>query len=183
MKIYTKKGDAGKTSLLGGNSHSKDSLRIHAYGTVDELNSLLGLSAALMKDDSMKETLLEIQKQLFILGTELAALHPSDEMRRGFIQDSHVTGLEHQIDTWEGHLKPLTQFILPGGSPASAALHLARTVCRRAERLTVSLHEKESLRAEPLKYINRLSDWLFVLARYLNQEEGGEEIGWAGILK
>ena len=183
MKIYTKKGDEGKTGLLGGDSHSKDTPRIHAYGTVDELNSVLGLAVSLMEDSAFKNTILEIQKQLFVLGAELATLKPTEAMLRGYIQDNHVEALEEQIDTWEGHLKPLTQFILPGGTQASAALHLARTVCRRAERLLVSLQEEEAHRSEPLKYLNRLSDWLFVFARYLNQEEGGEDVTWEGLLK
>ena len=181
MKIYTKKGDRGETSLMGGDVVGKDHPRIEAYGSVDELNAILGIVQTQVSDGEMKKVLSEIQKQLFILGAELATPHPNEKMKQGFLQDAQVTQLESQMDSWERELKPLTSFILPGGGSAAAYLHLARTVCRRAERLLVHLHHQETLREIPLIYLNRLSDWFFVLARLLNHREGVEDVLWEGI--
>lgn len=182
MKIYTKKGDEGFTSLFGAGSYSKDHIRIEAYGTVDELNSVIGavtaeiavVSANLDESESsssflqMIHLLQEIQKQLFVIGAELATPNPSQKMEAGFIQLSHVSILEKEIDQMETELKPLTQFILPGGSKPASLLHLARTVCRRAERKVISLFHEEKVRSEVIVYLNRLSDYLFVMARFVN---------------
>lgn len=181
MKIYTKKGDRGETSLMGGDIVGKDHPRIDSYGSVDELNAILGMVLTYVNDPEIQKLLREVQKQLFILGAELATPHPNDKMKQGFLQESHVIQMEDQMDAWEKELKPLTKFILPGGCPGGAALHFARTVCRRAERLLVHLHHHETLRDVPLRYLNRLSDWLFVLARLLNQREGEEDVLWEGI--
>jgi cob(I)alamin adenosyltransferase len=184
MKIYTKKGDKGQTHLFGGGPFPKDDKRIAAYGTVDELNSVVGCAAAELGDQSpFHPILLEIQKQLFIVGAELATLNPKVEMAKGFIQSAHVEALEKQIDGWEQELTPLTRFILPGGSKAAAWLHLARTTCRRAERDLVACSREQTFRPELIVYLNRLSDWFFVLARLINRRSGVSDILWEGILK
>jgi cob(I)alamin adenosyltransferase len=182
MKIYTKKGDKGQTGLFGGGTLPKDDLRIAAYGTVDELNAVVGLAVSQGPQAEICARLIEVQKQLFTLGAELATLEPSAQMLKGYLQEGHVISLEEQIDWWEKELTPLKKFILPGGSMTAAYLHLARTVCRRAERSLVTLHQKQRLRPEVLKYTNRLSDWFFVLARYANHLEKKEDILWEGIL-
>lgn len=182
VKIYTKKGDAGQTGLFGGGELPKDDLRIAAYGTVDELNAVAGLAQVQSEIPKVSSALREVQKQLFVLGAELATLKPSDSMLKGFIQDQHVSQLEGQIDRWEETLSPLKNFILPGGGKTAASLHLARTVCRRAERQMVTLHRRQPLRPVLLKYINRLSDWFFVLSRIANHLEHKPDILWEGIL-
>lgn len=182
MKIYTKKGDTGETSLFGGGPFPKDNVRIDAYGCVDELNSVLGCVSVELQEEEVQKILLNVQKELFIIGSELASLNPSSQMQSGFIQNKHTQVLENQIDVWEKNLAPLKNFILPGGSRASALLHLARTVCRRAERRVVTLSHQDEIRAEVLVYLNRLSDWLFVFARYLNNQEGQSDVLWEGIL-
>lgn len=182
MKIYTKKGDAGNTGLFGGGTLPKDDLRIAAYGTVDELNSVLGLVLSGGTSKEIHSPLIEVQKQLFILGAELATPEPVPQMLKGFLQEEHITALEKQIDSWEESLAPLKKFILPGGSVTAARLHFARTVSRRAERHLVTLHRQQPLRPQVLKYINRLSDWFFVLARFANHLEKKEDILWEGIL-
>jgi len=181
MKIYTKKGDTGQTSLFGGGDYSKDHPRITSYGTVDELNSVLGCVMTELTDQGLKPILMEVQKQLFRLGAELATLEPSEKMQRGFLQQKEINTLEQQIDAWEQELAPLTHFILPGGHKAAAGLHLARTVCRRAERMTVRLFHQEAIRVEILKYLNRLSDWLFVFARLVNHRTAEQDVLWEGI--
>ncbi len=183
MKIYTKKGDQGQTFLFGGGPYPKDNERIEAYGSVDELNSVLGCALTELEDPSLAAALTEAQRQLFIVGAELAAVNPSPEMIAGFIQDRHVKALEQQIDAWEGELEPLKQFILPGGAKAAALLHLARTVCRRAERQVVTVSHDQAVRPELLVYLNRLSDWLFVLARLVNRRAKVDDVLWEGILK
>jgi cob(I)alamin adenosyltransferase len=177
MKIYTKKGDTGDTSLFGGQRVSKSSLRIEAYGTVDELNSVIGVSLSHGVHARSKELLDEIQKQLFVLGSDLAT-PPSKKIKIDRIQKSEITFLENAIDELEEHLEPLTSFILPGGSPAGANLHVGRTVCRRAERLAVECSKKDDISEEAIKYLNRLSDFLFVLARFENKQSGNEETKW-----
>lgn len=183
MKIYTKKGDQGQTFLFGGGPYPKDSERIEAYGSVDELNSVVGCALVELQDKELQSACLEIQRQLFIVGAELATLNPTPELAAGFIQDRHVQALEKQIDAWEGELEPLKKFILPGGAKAAALLHLARTVCRRAERQVVAVSHDQAVRPELLVYLNRLSDWLFVLARVVNRRAKVEDILWEGILK
>jgi len=182
MKIYTKKGDRGETFLFGGGPYPKNSVRIEAYGTVDELNSVVGCALAELPPTSeLASPLHEVQRQLFVVGAELATVNPSAEMAAGFIQKSHIESLEVQIDAWEQELQALKKFILPGGSRAAAALHLARTVCRRAERRTVALSHDQVLRSDLLIYLNRLSDWFFVLARLVNHREGVPDSLWEGI--
>ncbi len=181
MKIYTKRGDAGQTSLVGGGDFSKDHLRVHAYGTVDELNSLLGLALSYEATSAEQEALSTIQQDLFVLGAELATVKPSAEVQKTYLQDQQIRGLEKQIDQWESELPPLKNFILPGGGLAGATLHLARTVCRRAERLLVALHHQEAQRPVVLQYLNRLSDWLFVLARKVNLDSDQVETPWRGL--
>lgn len=184
MKIYTKKGDAGQTFLFGGGPYPKDSERIAAYGEVDELNSVVGcVLSSLQNSPALSERLLEVQKQLFVVGAELATVNPSAEMAAGFIKSSHSQALEKDIDAWEAELEPLKKFVLPGGEMAASFLHQARTVCRRAERAVVKLSHDQPIRSDLSIYLNRLSDWLFVLARLVNKRAGVPDILWEGILK
>ncbi len=171
-KIYTKTGDDGTTGLADGSRTSKDGGRVNTFGDVDELNSLIGLLAAHQIDTKMKNYLLDIQHVLFDLGGELAI--PDSIM----VNESRVEYLEHIIDEYNSSLPPLKEFILPGGSVSAATCHLARTVCRRAERQLVSLSREISINQVSLKYLNRLSDLLFVFARTLARSEGGKEIMW-----
>jgi len=177
MKIYTKKGDAGKTSLFGGKKVSKNSLRIEAYGTVDELNSLLGMVLAYGPSDRVKQVLIELQQQLFVLGADLATPLKS-KARIERVNDSHVEGLEEVIDELDEYLPALRSFILPGGSNCGALLHMARTVCRRAERAAVACSETDPVNTNSIRYLNRLSDLLFVLARYENHQADQTETEW-----
>jgi cob(I)alamin adenosyltransferase len=183
MKIYTKKGDQGQTHLYGGGPYPKDNKRIEAYGTVDELNGVIGCAIAQLGSGELADILQSIQEQLFVVGAELATVKPSAEMLKGFIQAAHSEKLENQIDVWEKDLAPLKKFILPGGSKAAALLHLARTVCRRAERRVVTLSQDMPIRPELLIYLNRLSDWLFILARLVNHRAKVKDVLWEGILK
>ena len=171
-KVYTKTGDKGETSLVGGARVSKASLRVEAYGDVDELNSIIGLSRAALQDGQIDEALSLIQNDLFTLGADLAS--PSEiEVPR--IQPSFVEALEELSDRFLAELEPLKEFILPGGSKAGATLHLARTVARRAERRTVKLSEAEAVNELAVVYLNRLSDLLFILARVVNRRSGVPE--------
>lgn len=181
MKIYTKKGDQGQTYLFGGGPYPKDSERIEAYGTVDELNSIVGCTLTELQEADLVAALEALQKELFQLGAELATLQPTPQMLKGYLQDSHIHKLEQQIDAWEKELKPLQKFILPGGAPAAAWLHLARTVCRRAERCLVSLSHDMPIRPELLRYLNRLSDWFFVMARLANHRARIGDVLWEGL--
>jgi cob(I)alamin adenosyltransferase len=176
MKIYTKTGDRGQTALFGGARVSKASLRVSAYGDVDELNSHLGVVCA-----QLSKRLHEIQAELFSLGAELAK-NPDKDVDVGVpgVSDPEIERLEHDIDTFENELSPLKTFILPGGTPAAAFLHVARTACRRAERAVVLLTEAEPVRAELLRYLNRLSDLLFVMARVANHRAGVADVPWLG---
>ncbi len=178
MKIYTKTGDKGDTSLFGGQRVPKDALRIEAYGTVDELNSVLGIVLADNADKRIAEILTSVQNQLFALGADLATPHSasSKSIKRFVVKDSQ--SLEKIIDSLESHLKSLKSFILPGGSPVAARIHFARTVCRRAERSVVRLSRNEDIGEGITVYLNRLSDMLFVLARYANHVAGVPEIKW-----
>lgn len=179
-RIYTKTGDQGQTSLWGGVRVSKDDMRVEAYGSLDELNSALGVLRSLGPAEGHDELLRSIQNHLFQMGAELAA---TDRRKLGFatISGDQVTFLEQAIDACEEQLPPLRQFILPGGSELGATCHLARTVCRRAERRVVTLATavEGAVSGEVIKYLNRLSDLLFVLARLLNQETGAEEEPWS----
>jgi len=171
------------TSLFGGGPFPKDAGRIAAYGEVDELNSVIGCALPELKDPILTTALQELQEQLFVLGAELATLNPNEKMKEGFLQELHVAELEELIDQLEAKLPPLKKFILPGGGKGAAFLHLARTTCRRAERAIVALSHHEPVRPEVLTYINRLSDLLFVMARFANLQEGVKDILWEGILK
>jgi cob(I)alamin adenosyltransferase len=175
LKIYTKKGDSGETSLFGGKRVSKNSIRIEAYGTVDELNSHLGFARTLNPSPRTDADIQRLQETLFALGADLAAPAGGNVKR---IAEDDVADLEQSIDRLEHELPPLRNFILPGGSPLAAYLHVARTVCRRAERLVTTLGESEELGPYPLKFLNRLSDLLFVMARHANQTAGGKETPW-----
>lgn len=171
-KVYTRTGDAGQTSLVGGNRVSKASLRVDAYGDVDELNSVMGLARAQLRDQGIDDALSVIQNDLFTLGADLAS--PADvEVPR--IDESFVKTLEDYSDHYLGEVEPLKEFILPGGSEAGATLHVARTVARRAERRVVELSEAEDLNAHTIVYLNRLSDLLFILARVVNHRAGEPE--------
>jgi len=180
MKIYTKTGDAGETSLFGGGRVAKSHPRVAAYGDVDELNASIGRAVSNLKmEDSLRSQLERIQKTLFGVGGEVAT--PGEKGReklRDLVTDAEVEALETSLDAMEVDLPPLRSFILPGGSPAGSALHVARTVCRRAERSVVELSRTESVRGEVLRYLNRLSDWLFVAARHVNFREGHTETPW-----
>jgi len=183
MKIYTKKGDKGQTSLFGGGPYPKNDQRVATYGEVDELNSVIGCVLSELEEEFLKKNLSEIQKQLFVVGAELASVNPPEKMKVGFIQSGHVKALENLIDHCEASLKPLAQFILPGGCKAAALLHLARTTCRRAERSLVSLSQAQVIREELIVYLNRLSDTLFIMARFANAKAKVEDVLWEGILK
>ncbi|HVY56188.1 MAG TPA: cob(I)yrinic acid a,c-diamide adenosyltransferase [Thermodesulfobacteriota bacterium] len=168
-KVYTKTGDEGLTSLIGGMRVSKASLRVDAYGDVDELNAVLGLARSVIRNKAVDELLETIQKDLFIVGADLASPPGLDVPR---IKDDRIEALEHSIDTLLSSLEPLKEFILPGGKPGGAYLHLARTVARRAERKVARLIEEEGPESgrNVLVYLNRLSDLLFVMARIENKE-------------
>jgi cob(I)alamin adenosyltransferase len=177
MKIYTKTGDTGQTSLFGGGRVSKATVRIEAYGTVDELNSHLGFIRALKVTDTADNWLEIIQNDLFTLGADLAT--PIDtKVKIKRISNSESDPLEKWIDKMEESLAPLKFFILPGGSPAAAAIQIARTVCRRAERCVITAAESEQISNDCIIYLNRLSDFLFVLSRYENSKAGISEIKW-----
>ena len=175
MKIYTRTGDAGDTGLWGGQRVPKNHLRIQAYGAVDECNSQLGLALTVCPAE-LSQPLYELQNHLFVLGSDLASPKDSPLIPRVCAED--VSALEALIDHHESHLSPLQQFILPGGSPAAAWLHLARTVARRAERAVVALMEQENINPHVLTWLNRLSDLLFVLARRANALAGQPDIPW-----
>lgn len=177
MKIYTKKGDKGDTSLFGGYRVPKSSARIEAYGTVDELNSIMGLAASHPLSEQGKQWIRKVQEDLFVLGADLAT-PPSADTRINRIGQEAVTFLEEAIDTLQAELPPLKNFILPGGSRPGATLHMARTVCRRAERATVRCGSDEEISELAVTYLNRLSDFLFVLARYENKQAGSSEEAW-----
>jgi cob(I)alamin adenosyltransferase len=177
MKIYTKTGDAGETGLWGGLRVPKDSLRVHAYGTVDECNAAIGLARSAPLDAALDALLAEVQSQLFVVGADLAT--PGEARNIPRVGEAEVTFLERSIDELEAGLEPLKQFILPGGTPAAAHLHLARTVCRRAERWVVSLAREEPANPQVGIYLNRLSDFLFVAARAANARAGAADVPWS----
>lgn len=172
-RVYTKTGDKGETSLVGGARARKDSARVAAYGDVDELNSSIGVARAFCADGEITSLLAEIQNHLFVLGSGLASPKGVDAPSIG---EEHIRKLEIWIDSFLDGMEPLKEFILPAGKPAGALLHLARSVCRRAERSSVSLMKKEETRPEAVVYLNRLSDLLFVLARAANISDGFSEV-------
>ena len=181
MKIYTKRGDLGETDLFGGPRVPKDHRRVDAYGDVDELNAVLGACAVETSYEDVRALAHGIQSALFDLGSYLAS--PDEGRRRaGGIHEPDaeaIAELEQRIDAFEAELEPLRRFILPGGTRAAAAFHVARTVCRRAERRTVSLSREDALDPNAVRYLNRLSDLLFVLARVENRRAGVAEVEWS----
>lgn len=181
MKIYTKTGDKGDTGLFGGARVSKASLRVAAYGEVDELNAVLGIVSAHTADPSALQELRQIQSELFVLGAELAR-NPDKPVDLGMslLAGDDVERLERLIDALDESLPALKTFILPGGSPSAAFLHLARTTCRRAERAVVQLAQSEPVREELVRYLNRLSDLLFTMARAANVRAGTADVPWVG---
>lgn len=179
MKIYTKSGDTGRTSLYGGLRVSKDAIRVVAYGTVDELNASIGLARAETPSSAMDALLARLQHRLFDIGAELAAVPDKvDKLEVLSVDSDDVAYLETEIDRFDALLEPLKTFVLPGGSRLASTLHLARTVCRRAERHVVSLCQAEPVREEIGVYLNRVSDLLFVLARMANKDAGVPDIPW-----
>ena len=176
MKIYTKTGDAGETGLFGGGRVPKDDPRVQAYGHVDELNATLGFAATLDPAGFESEFLQSVQRDLFTIGAELAT--PTAAKVREQVGAERVSAIEQVIDKHEATLAPLKNFILPGGTPKAAALHVARTVCRRAERAVVTLARDDQINPAIIHYLNRLSDLLFVLARSVNKQAGRADIVW-----
>lgn len=180
FRVYTKTGDKGTTGLIGGTRVPKDNIRIEAYGTVDELNSQIGFMNDLLADAEVNEWVPEIQDRLFTIGSSLATDPDKDtQMKLPDLKPEDIQWLEQQIDYMDGQLPAMKSFILPGGHPASSAAHVARCVCRRAERICVHMqHIDEFVVQDVLIYLNRLSDFLFVLARYILHKKGGNEIPW-----
>ncbi|WDT69110.1 cob(I)yrinic acid a,c-diamide adenosyltransferase [Cloacibacterium sp. TD35] len=184
MKIYTKTGDKGETSLYGGTRVSKAAARVESYGTLDELNAFIGLAKAEISDEKVLNQLQKIQFDLFTVGSEAAT--PTDKLILAngknrldlMISEEEILELEYWMDDLDASLEPLQFFILPSGGKAAASIHVCRTVCRRAERAMVHLNETEEVRAELIKYLNRLSDYLFILARYISKISGEKEEYW-----
>jgi cob(I)alamin adenosyltransferase len=184
FKIYTKTGDKGETSLYGGTRVSKAAARVESYGTLDELNAFIGLAKAEISDEKVLSQLQKIQFDLFTVGSEAAT--PTDKMLLAngknrldlMISEKEITELELWMDDFDAELEPLRFFILPSGGKAAATVHVCRTVCRRAERAMVFLNETEEVRPELIKYLNRLSDYLFILARYISKISGEKEEYW-----
>lgn len=183
MKIYTRTGDEGETALFGGQRVRKDSPRVEAYGSVDELNAVIGVARTFLDDPKVNMALARIQEHLFVLGGDLATPLGEESQAAAAVPrvtPAEVKTLEELIDRYQAELPSLRQFILPGGHRAAAFLHLARTVCRRAERRSVTLAGREPINDQVLAYLNRLSDLLFVLARVVNHRAGIAEITWCG---
>lgn len=184
MKIYTKTGDKGETALYGGTRVSKASARVESYGNIDELNSFIGLAKSETGDEKIVEQLKKIQFDLFTVGSEAAT--PADKLLLAngnprlplTVSEKEIEQLENWMDDMEEKLEPLQFFILPGGGKAATSLHVCRTVCRRAERSIVFLNENEEVRPELIRYLNRLSDYLFVLARYVSKLQNEAEEYW-----
>ncbi len=185
MKVYTKTGDKGTTALFGGNRVPKHHIRIESYGTVDELNSHIGLVRDQEINQNYKGILIRIQDRLFTIGAILATPPQKEVLKNGKprlnipkISENDIELLENEIDTMEENLPPMTHFVLPGGHSTVSYCHIARCVCRRAERLSVHLNEIEPVDPSVLKYLNRLSDYLFVLARKLSADLSADEVKW-----
>ncbi len=181
MKIYTRTGDGGDTGLFGGPRVPKHHPRVEAYGTVDELNAVLGRTMVDVRDDWINECLSLVQDDLFAIGSELATPPPEAGRRRPEtpgVPADRIEAMEGWIDRATGDLEPLRNFILPGGSPGAASLHVARAVCRRAERATTNLADAESVEAEVIRYLNRLSDLLFAFSRLENARAGVADKPW-----
>lgn len=182
MKIYTRRGDRGETDLIGSGRVAKDHRRVEAYGAVDELNAFIGHAAASTPEDDLLKLLESIQRALFSLGAYLATpeTRHQEAMGMGPPDATEIEALETHIDTLESELAPLQRFVLPGGTAGAAAFHLARTVCRRAERRAVALAREESVDDLAVRYLNRLSDLLFVLARVANHRAARPDVEWEG---
>ncbi|MCH8146919.1 MAG: cob(I)yrinic acid a,c-diamide adenosyltransferase [Planctomycetes bacterium] len=176
MKLYTKQGDDGTTGLSGGVRVTKNDVRVCAYGDIDETNAAIGVAIAICEDHEVNHWLVRIQSDLFSIGAELAA--PKASSRPDDIDDSSVAQMETWIDTADVEVSPLKSFILPGGAAPAASLHAARTVCRRAERAIVDLSQQQAVRREVIQYVNRLSDFLFAVARLVNHRLGIHEQTW-----
>jgi cob(I)alamin adenosyltransferase len=181
FRIYTKTGDQGTTSLIGGTKVPKNDIRIETYGTVDELNSWIGLIRDLLTDSTLTTELKEIQDRLFTIGSSLATdAEKEPKMKLPDLHEEDINFLEKRIDDMTAALPPMKSFILPGGHPTVSNIHIVRCVCRRAERLAVNMQQHELFIDEKvIRYLNRLSDYLFTLARYAGQQLGAEEIKWA----
>lgn len=178
MKIYTKTGDKGTTALFGGKRVSKADLRIETYGTVDELNSYVGLVRDQLVNQNRKDILVEIQDRLFTIGSILATEPGNTKVKIPSLVQQDVTILEKEIDAMNASLPPMKSFVLPGGHQAVSFCHVARTVCRRAERLVIALDAQEKVDALVIQYLNRLSDYLFMLSRKMSDELNAEEMPW-----
>lgn len=179
MKIYTKTGDSGTTGLFGGARVDKDDVRVEAYGTVDETNAAIGAARAAGLPEAMDSLLRAVQADLFVIGSELACVPgKEDKLRMRLVSEHDATRLEGAIDAAEEGLPPLTHFVLPAGTAGAAALHLARTICRRAERRVLAAGKRAPVRTELTIYLNRLSDLLFVLARRANHDAGVADQPW-----
>lgn len=182
MKIYTKTGDKGMTSLFGGERVWKDHLRIESYGSVDEINSFIGLALCEITDEDIRGTLKQIQNDLFVVGSDLAS--PKEKESKSFkiprVNHDYFEKIESEIDRFNDKLPELKHFILPGGTKGAALLHTARTICRRAERKVITLGKAEKIGDDIAIYLNRLSDFLFVLARYENHVSKTPDVEWKG---
>jgi len=176
MKIYTKTGDDGTTGVQGGKRISKSNLRIKAYGMIDELNATIGLVISKKFDDDIENLLRDIQNDLFVAGSDLS--NPDLTNMKNRITAEMVTNVENNIDRLENELPPIINFILPGGHEVSSLIHISRTIARRAETIVISLNEKEKINDECIKFLNRLSDLLFVIARTVNKKNGFNDIIW-----
>jgi cob(I)alamin adenosyltransferase len=179
VKIYTRGGDKGETSLIGGKRISKSSARIHAYGNVDELNSAIGLAVSFIDNSDLKNVLGKVQNELFIVGSDLAdPSYPENPNKIPRVSDEMVKQMESTIDKYEGELEAIQYFILPGGTKEASLLHLARGVARRAERVAVELSVSERVNPSVIAYLNRLSSLLFVFARLMNKNKGVKDVAW-----
>lgn len=178
MKIYTKTGDEGTTALFGGQRLPKSDMRIDAYGTIDELNAFVGLLRDQSVNANRKEILIEIQDRLFTIGSMLATEPGNTKVKIPVLNEQDIALLENEIDAMDAQLPPMKFFVLPGGHESVSVGHVARTVCRRAERLVIALHENSAVEPVVIKYLNRLSDYLFVLCRMMSQELRVEETPW-----
>ncbi len=183
MKVYTKTGDKGMTSLIGGARVAKNDVRLETYGTIDELNSYIGLLRSYISEEDIRDVIVDIQNQLFNVGSYLATDTTISEMRSNIkLEEVKIELLEDEMDKLEQALPPLTGFVLPGGHPATGFCHIARTVCRRAERRIIGMSDQYEIDNWIIRYLNRLSDFLFVLSRHLSNYYNIDEIHWSGKL-